>query len=80
MSFFVKACVDALGPSPRATLKSATQISFITIIVTSASAVGGGKGLVVPVLRNAERMSFAEVELAIIRFCKARKGEQADAG
>jgi len=28
-------------------------------------AVGGGKGLVVPVLRNAERMSFAEIELAI---------------
>src|SRR5690606_31391810 len=28
-------------------------------------AVGGGKGLVVPVLRNAERMSFAEVEQTI---------------
>ncbi len=31
-------------------------------------AVGGGKGLVVPVLRNAERMSFAEIELAIADF------------
>src|SRR5690606_19082549 len=31
-------------------------------------AVGGGRGLVVPVLRNAERMSFAEVELAIADF------------
>jgi 2-oxoglutarate dehydrogenase E2 component (dihydrolipoamide succinyltransferase) len=28
-------------------------------------AVGGGKGLVVPILRNAERLSFAEIELAI---------------
>jgi len=28
-------------------------------------AIGGGKGLVVPVLRNAERMSFAEIEIAI---------------
>ena len=31
-------------------------------------AVGGGKGLVVPVLRNAERMSFAEIELTIADF------------
>jgi 2-oxoglutarate dehydrogenase E2 component (dihydrolipoamide succinyltransferase) len=31
-------------------------------------AVGGGKGLVVPVLRDAQRMSFAEVELAIADF------------
>jgi 2-oxoglutarate dehydrogenase E2 component (dihydrolipoamide succinyltransferase) len=33
-------------------------------------AVGGGKGLVVPVLRNAERMSFAEIEAAIADFAK----------
>jgi 2-oxoglutarate dehydrogenase E2 component (dihydrolipoamide succinyltransferase) len=31
-------------------------------------AVGGGKGLIVPVLRNAERMSFAEVEKTINDF------------
>jgi 2-oxoglutarate dehydrogenase E2 component (dihydrolipoamide succinyltransferase) len=36
-------------------------------------AVGGGKGLVVPVLRNAERMSFAEVELAIGDFARRAK-------
>jgi 2-oxoglutarate dehydrogenase E2 component (dihydrolipoamide succinyltransferase) len=31
-------------------------------------AVGGGKGLVVPVLRNAERLSFAEIEAAVADF------------
>ena len=36
-------------------------------------AVGGGKGLVVPVLRNAERMSFAEIEKAIAEFGSARR-------
>src|SRR5205814_6242013 len=33
-------------------------------------AVGSGKGLVVPVLRNAERMSFAEIEMAIGDFAR----------
>ena len=33
-------------------------------------AIGGGKGLVVPVLRSAERMSFSEIELAIADFGK----------
>ena len=33
-------------------------------------AVGGGKGLVVPVLRNAETMSFAQIELAIGEFAR----------
>src|SRR5688500_18836235 len=36
-------------------------------------AVGGGKGLVVPVLRNAERMSFAQIEMAIGEFAKKAK-------
>jgi 2-oxoglutarate dehydrogenase E2 component (dihydrolipoamide succinyltransferase) len=39
-------------------------------------AVGGGKGLVVPVLRNAERMSFAEIEIAIADFgARARENK-----
>ena len=32
--------------------------------------VGSGKGLVVPVLRDADRLSFAEIELAIADFAK----------
>ena len=37
------------------------------------TAIGGGKGLVVPVIRNAERMSFAEIELAIADLGKRAK-------
>jgi 2-oxoglutarate dehydrogenase E2 component (dihydrolipoamide succinyltransferase) len=33
-------------------------------------AIGGGKGLVVPILRNVERMSFGEIEVAISEFVK----------
>jgi 2-oxoglutarate dehydrogenase E2 component (dihydrolipoamide succinyltransferase) len=36
-------------------------------------AIGGGKGLVVPVLRNVERMSFADVERTIGRFAGLAK-------
>ena len=36
-------------------------------------AIGGGKGLVVPVLRNVEQMSFAEIELAISDFVKTSR-------
>jgi 2-oxoglutarate dehydrogenase E2 component (dihydrolipoamide succinyltransferase) len=36
-------------------------------------AVGSGKGLVVPVVRNAERMSFAEIEMAIADFAGRAK-------
>ena len=39
-------------------------------------AVGGGKGLVVPVLRNAERLSFAEIERAIADFAERAQANQ----
>jgi 2-oxoglutarate dehydrogenase E2 component (dihydrolipoamide succinyltransferase) len=68
MSFFVKACIDALKQQPQVN----GQIEGDNIVYHNyydiGVAVGGGKGLVVPVLRNAERMSFAEVELAIADF------------
>ena len=73
MSFFVKACIDALKqfPALNAEVRDANIVyhNYYDIGV----AVGGGKGLVVPVLRNAERMSFAEVELAIGDFARRAK-------
>jgi 2-oxoglutarate dehydrogenase E2 component (dihydrolipoamide succinyltransferase) len=39
-------------------------------------AVGGGKGLVVPVLRSAGRMSFAEIEKAITDFVERARANQ----
>jgi 2-oxoglutarate dehydrogenase E2 component (dihydrolipoamide succinyltransferase) len=73
MSFFVKACVDGLRqfPAINAEIRGSNIVyhNYCDIGV----AIGGGKGLVVPVLRNAERMSFAEIELAIMTFAKRAK-------
>jgi len=74
MSFFVKASIAALRmvPEVNAEIRGADIVfrNFFDIGV----AVGGGKGLVVPVLRNAERLTFAEIERAIADF--ARRAEQ----
>lgn len=65
MSFFVKAAIDALKQFPVLNAEvRGTNIVYHNYYDIGV-AVGGGKGLVVPVLRNAERMSFAEIEVAI---------------
>jgi 2-oxoglutarate dehydrogenase E2 component (dihydrolipoamide succinyltransferase) len=70
MSFFVRAAVEALKlvPEVNAELRSDSLVyrDYFDIGV----AVGGGRGLVVPVLRHAERMSFAEIEKAIADFAR----------
>jgi 2-oxoglutarate dehydrogenase E2 component (dihydrolipoamide succinyltransferase) len=65
MSFFVKATIEALKlvPAVNAEIRG-TDIIYHNYYDIGI-AVGGGKGLVVPVLRDAERMSFAEIEQAI---------------
>ena len=70
MSFFVKAVIDALRliPAVNAEIRG-TDIIYRNYFDIGV-AIGGGKGLVVPVLRNAERMSFAEIEMAIAEFAK----------
>ena len=70
MSFFVKAVVDALQAVPVVNARvDGTQIIYRKY-QDIGIAVGGGRGLVVPVLRNAESMSFAAIELAIADFAK----------
>jgi 2-oxoglutarate dehydrogenase E2 component (dihydrolipoamide succinyltransferase) len=73
MSFFVKAVVDALNQYPQV----GAQIDGKELVYRNyydiGVAIGGGKGLIVPVLRNAERMSFAEVELALAELAKRAK-------
>jgi 2-oxoglutarate dehydrogenase E2 component (dihydrolipoamide succinyltransferase) len=65
MSFFVKAAVDALRLFPQLNAEvRGTDIVYRNYYDVGV-AVGGGKGLVVPVVRNAERLSFAEIEIAI---------------
>ncbi len=73
MSFFVKAAVDAfkLFPSVNAEVRG-TDIVYHNYFDIGV-AVGGGKGLVVPVLRNVERMGFADVELNIAALANRAK-------
>ncbi len=73
MSFFVKASIDALKLYPRSTPRFAATISSTRTTTTSACGLHGAR-LVVPVLRNAELMSFAQVEQAIADL--ARRGRE----
>ncbi len=65
MSFFVKAAIDALKLIPQVNAEVRGDEIVYHNYFDIGIAVGGGKGLVVPVLRDADRMSFAEIELAI---------------
>ena len=73
MSFFVKASIDALKlvPQVNAEVRHDPHVVYRNYYDIGI-AVGGGKGLVVPVLRNAEYMSFAEIEQAIADFAAVR--------
>jgi 2-oxoglutarate dehydrogenase E2 component (dihydrolipoamide succinyltransferase) len=68
MSFFVKAVVDALRLVPQVNGRIEGDNIVYHNYQDIGVAVGGGRGLVVPVLRNAERKSFAEIEQAIADF------------
>ncbi|MSR04976.1 MAG: dihydrolipoamide succinyltransferase, partial [Phycisphaerales bacterium] len=76
MSFFVKACCSALKRFPKVNAYiSLDEVEYHDYADVSI-AVGTDRGLVVPVLRNAELLSFAEIELAIRGFAaKAREGK-----
>ncbi|CAA9287443.1 MAG: Dihydrolipoamide succinyltransferase component (E2) of 2-oxoglutarate dehydrogenase complex, partial [uncultured Acetobacteraceae bacterium] len=76
MSFFVKACVAALKEFPAVNAEIDGEDVVYKNFVHMGIAVGGPNGLVVPVLRNAERMGFAEIEKTIGAFGKrARDGQ-----
>jgi 2-oxoglutarate dehydrogenase E2 component (dihydrolipoamide succinyltransferase) len=70
MSFFVRAAVEALRAVPQVNAEYREPHIVYRDYCDIGIAVGGGKGLVVPVLRNAETMSFAQVELAIGDFAR----------
>jgi 2-oxoglutarate dehydrogenase E2 component (dihydrolipoamide succinyltransferase) len=68
MSFFVKAVIDGLKQFPGINAEvRGTDVVYHNYFDIGV-AIGSGKGLVVPVLRNAERLSFAEIEIAIGDF------------
>jgi 2-oxoglutarate dehydrogenase E2 component (dihydrolipoamide succinyltransferase) len=62
MSFFVKATVEALRAWPSVNAQIRGDQIVYQHFHDIGVAVGGGKGLVVPVLRNCEQLSFAEIE------------------
>ncbi len=70
MSFFVRAVVDALNEFPQVGAQIDGDELLHRNYCDIGVAIGAGKGLVVPVLRNAERLSLAEIELAIADFAE----------
>ncbi len=68
MSFFVKAAVEGLKEFPQINAFIDGDAIVYNDYYDVGVAVGGGKGLVVPVIRNAERLSFAQVEKTIADF------------
>jgi 2-oxoglutarate dehydrogenase E2 component (dihydrolipoamide succinyltransferase) len=73
MSFFVKAAVDALRAFPIVNAEVRGTDIVYKDFYDIGIAVGGGRGLVVPVVRNAERLSLAEVERTIAELAGRAK-------
>ena len=75
MSFFVKACVVGLKLFPAINAEIEDQDIIYKNYYNISFAVGTEKGLVVPVLRNADEMSFADIEKEIKKLSeKANEG------
>ena len=76
MSFFVKAVVDALKAFPAVN----AEIRGTDIVYHNrydiGIAIGGGKGLVVPVLRDADALSFSGVEQGIMDYALKAKANK----
>lgn len=74
-SFFVKAVIAALKEFPLLNAEIQDDEIVIKYYYDIGVAIGATGGLVVPVLRDADRMSFADIERAIKEFAeKAEKG------
>lgn len=68
MSFFIKACIEGLKEYPAVNAEiDGTDIIYKNYFNIGV-AVGGGRGLVVPVMRNAEQLSFAQTEQELNRL------------
>ena len=75
MSFFVKACCEALKKFPIVNASLDTDEIIYHNYMDIGIAVSTERGLMVPILRNAENMSLAQIELMISEYAKrARDG------
>jgi len=70
MSFFVRAAVEAIRAVPQVNAEFRDPHIVYRDYCDIGIAVGGGKGLVVPILRSAESLSFAQIELGISDFAR----------
>ncbi len=70
MSFFVKAVIEGLKLVPELNAEIRGTDIIYRNYYDIGIAVGGGRGLVVPVLRNAEALSFGAIETAIADFAR----------
>lgn len=73
MSFFVRAVVEALKEYPAVNARIEGDSIVYHHYYDIGVAIGGGKGLVVPVIRNAEALSLAEIEGTISDFGERAK-------
>ncbi len=75
MSFFVKASISALQAFPNVNAFIDGEDIVYREYYNIGIAVGTERGLIVPVVRNCDQLSFAEIELSIENFAKkAREG------
>ncbi len=76
MSFFVKACIVALKSFPAVNAEIDGENIIYKNYYNISFAVGTERGLVVPVLKNADELSFAEIEKSIKEISeKAKNGK-----
>ncbi len=76
MGFFVKACVQALKDLPAVNAEIDGEDIVFKNYYHIGVAVGTERGLIVPVIRDADRKSFAEIESDLVEYAnKAREGK-----
>ncbi len=76
MSFFIKAVVDSLQAVPAINSKIDGDDLILNNSFDIGVAVGTERGLIVPVLRDCEKLSFSEIENQLVRYAvKAREGK-----
>jgi len=73
MSFFIKATIEALKEFPAVNAEIREKDIVYKNHYDIGVAIGGGKGLVVPVIRGADQLSMAGIEQAIADYAGAAK-------
>lgn len=76
MSFFIKAVVDALRAIPSINSRIDGEDLVTSTVFDIGVAVGTERGLIVPVVRDCDRLSFADIESRLAGYAtKAREGK-----